>query len=77
MPKKPKTLPKSRTFVVSIKKCDHGSWQGSLEWIEGSKKISFRSALELIKLMDSAVTAGNASKDLDQDIDRKGINHHE
>lgn len=63
MPKKTKTLPKSRTFVVSIKKCDHGSWQGSLEWIEGSKKISFRSALELIKLMDSAVTAGDTSKD--------------
>lgn len=43
------------SFVVEIK-CTHNStWQGTVTWVETQKKQSFRSALELIKLMDSAI----------------------
>ena len=48
------------TFIVKIKQCQNATWQGSVEWINNNgKKMSqsfFRSALELICLMDSAVS---------------------
>ena len=45
------------TFVVSILYTQHSSWQGSIDWIsKGEKKTKcFRSALELIRLIDDAV----------------------
>jgi len=33
----------------------HASWQGGVLWVEGKAEQSFRSALELILLMDSAL----------------------
>lgn len=41
------------TFVVEIKYRENATWQGNVEWVEGGKKQTFRSALELIKLIDS------------------------
>ena len=35
----------------------HASWQGELLWLEKDARQSFRSALELITLMDSALRA--------------------
>lgn len=43
------------TFLVEIKSCKNQSWQGRLTWIEENKTSNFRSALELMKIMDSAV----------------------
>ena len=45
------------TFVVKIKQSQHATWQGSVDWIgrDGKKSQFFRSALELICLLDSAV----------------------
>ena len=43
------------TFLVEILSCENHSWQGRLTWVEKQKIENFRSALELIKLMDSAV----------------------
>ena len=45
------------TFVVKIKQKQHATWQGSVDWIshDGTKTQYFRSALELICLLDSAV----------------------
>lgn len=31
------------------------SWQGTVKWVEGKKEVPFQSAIELIKLMDSAM----------------------
>lgn len=48
-------MKKEKTFVVQIKDTQSGTWQGTVLWVEEEKKEVFRSALELIKLMDSAV----------------------
>lgn len=50
------------TFVVRMMYRQHSSWQGEVTWIDREKKEYFRSAMELIKLLDSAV---NASKEND------------
>lgn len=44
------------TFLVEIKSCKNQSWQGRLTWIEKNQSANFRSALELMKIMDSAVS---------------------
>ena len=46
---------KSGTFVVHIKCCENATWQGDVTWAEENKKESFRSALELIRLIDGAL----------------------
>lgn len=46
---------KNTTFIIEIKSNQYNSWQGSIEWIEGKRMESFRSVLELVKLMDSAL----------------------
>ncbi len=43
------------TFKVKVLFRQSASWQGTLSWVEGRQESSFRSALELIKLMDSAL----------------------
>jgi len=43
------------TFVLRILFGQHTSWQGILTWPEGKKEEKFRSALELLFLMDSAL----------------------
>lgn len=43
------------TFIVRILFRQNASWQGSVTWVENNKEESFRSALELILLMDSAM----------------------
>ena len=43
------------TFAVRILFRQNASWQGSVTWLEGGAEQSFRSALELILLMDSAL----------------------
>lgn len=44
------------TFAVRILFRQNASWQGSVTWLEGGREESFRSVLELIFLMDSALT---------------------
>lgn len=43
------------TFVVRILNTDNATWQGTVAWTEGKKTIPFRSALELLRLIDGAV----------------------
>lgn len=45
------------TFVLKILFRQHTSWQGSVVWKERKREESFRSVLELIHLMDSALRA--------------------
>ncbi len=46
---------KRATFSVRILFRQNASWQGSVTWLEGGMEQSFRSALELIFLMDNAL----------------------
>ena len=44
-----------QTFVVEVIDQQNASWQGSVNWVNTGKKEHFRSALELIRLIDSAL----------------------
>ena len=43
------------TFSLSVRFRQHNSWQGTLTWLEGGKTQGFRSVLEMIILLDSAM----------------------
>lgn len=43
------------TFTVKVLFRQGASWQGKISWSEGKEEMSFRSALEMVKLMDSAL----------------------
>lgn len=45
------------TFVVQVQFCQNSSWQGTIAWTEQKKEQRFRSALELVKLIDEALAA--------------------
>ena len=57
-----------QTFVVEVIDQQNASWQGTVNWINTGKKENFRSALELIRLIDSALL--NEQKD--GDAEKKG-----
>ncbi len=44
------------TFSIRVLFRQNASWQGSVRWLEGRQEQSFRSALELIFLIDSVLT---------------------
>ncbi len=46
---------KQKSFMIVIKNNQNSSWQGTIHWVEENKDSHFRSALEMIKLIDSAV----------------------
>ena len=45
----------SQSFIVNIKCAQNHTWQGNLTWVEQKKTLAFRSVLEMIKLIDSAI----------------------
>ena len=48
---------KKCSFVVQIMGMQNQTWQGTVTWLNGKHTEAFRSLLELIKLMDSAVNS--------------------
>ncbi len=46
---------KLATFDIRLLFRQHTSWQGTVTWVEGRGEQSFRSVLELILLVDSAL----------------------
>lgn len=46
---------KGQSFLIKIKSTQHHTWQGTVQWIEKNETIPFRSALELLRLLDSAI----------------------
>lgn len=51
----------SQSFVIEVKSQENHTWQGTITWVEGKKKENFRSALELMRLIDSTL-AGESDK---------------
>lgn len=49
------------TFAVRILFRQNASWQGSVTWLEGRQEKSFRSVLELILLMDNALSCAQSA----------------
>ena len=56
------------TFIVKILNQQNSTWQGTITWVEEQRTQNFRSALELLKLIDGA---------LDENVDIKGGNYEE
>ena len=56
------------TFVIKILNKQHSTWQGSITWVEEQRIENFRSALELLKLIDGA---------LEEEIKVEGGHHEE
>ena len=46
---------KTATFTLKVLFRQNASWQGTVTWLEGRREQNFRSVLELILLMDSAI----------------------
>ena len=62
---RPETVPMPKgdlaTFDLRVLFRQNASWQGSVAWREGRSEESFRSVLELLLLLDSAVSAGRVA----------------
>ena len=43
------------TFFLNVRYRQNSSWQGSVTWVEEQREQHFRSALELLKLIDGAL----------------------
>ena len=48
------------TFVVNVQYRQNSTWQGNVVWAEKNVTQNFRSALELLKLIDSALSDSGA-----------------
>lgn len=52
---KDSTTAKRGTFLLNIYNRQNATWQGTVTWVDKNEKQQFRSALELIKLIESAL----------------------
>ncbi|MFR1804592.1 MAG: hypothetical protein ACLUDH_09265 [Faecalispora sporosphaeroides] len=50
------------TFVINVLYRNASTWQGNLHWLEGDKESAFRSEIELLSLMGSAMDLTKAKK---------------
>ena len=53
------------TFVIRVQHRQHSSWQGRVTYLDEDKTVYFRSALELIKIIDGTLDkAEEADKEI-------------
>lgn len=60
-----KKMNKKPTFLIQMLDNQNMTWQGTITFLDDNQKLPFRSVLELIKLMDSAISASEFSEDAD------------
>ncbi|MCL1805927.1 MAG: hypothetical protein FWG28_08040 [Clostridiales bacterium] len=51
-----KKMSKKPTFLIQMLDSQNMTWQGTVTFLDNNQKLPFRSVLELIKLMDSAIS---------------------
>lgn len=51
------------SFVIHVQHCENATWQGTVVWAEKNITKRFRSALELLRLIDSALNAPEESEE--------------
>jgi len=54
-------------FVVQILDQEYGTWQGRVTWADRNKTKYFRSAFELIKLVEGALNSSDSEIGFDDD----------
>lgn len=47
---------KKATFIIQVQFRQNATWQGTITWMDKKKTQRFRSVLEMIKLMDGAIS---------------------
>ena len=52
------------TFIIKVEESQRGTWQGKVVWAEAETTEHFRSALELLQLVDEAINAAKVSDGL-------------
>ncbi len=62
------SIKNKNTFIVKLDNCQRETWQGEIVWADENRTERFRSALELIKLMDEAMNKSAAASSFDQEI---------
>lgn len=64
---------KKGTFLITIEFRERATWQGRITWAEENKSICFRSALEMMRLLDEAgETDGRTWEDAKEAVRRTG-----
>lgn len=48
-------LKEGTRFIVDIRCRENATWQGEVRWVNQNKQCNFRSALELLKLIDGTL----------------------
>ena len=46
---------KPTSFLIEVRYQQHQTWQGTITWLGAMKKVNFRSEMEMIRLVDSAL----------------------
>lgn len=59
---------KRGTFIIRVEQRQHSSWQGRVTWMEKGETVVFRSALELLKIMDRALMQSPGNDNLQEDF---------
>lgn len=60
------------TFIIHVKYRQNATWQGEVIWADKKKKKCFRSALELLKMIDSAMEQGTIGAEESSESKEKG-----
>lgn len=68
--KKTPAARKGDVFVIDVKFRQNATWQGTVRHNESGQEMSFRSALELLKMMDDAM---DQSHPRDGPVDKKDV----
>ena len=50
------------TFIINIKSRHNATWQGTITWADENKVQNFRSALELLTMIDGALDENDTEK---------------
>lgn len=55
----PRSSVEADTFVVDVKFRQNATWQGTVKWAGQNQEVCFRSALELMKIIDGVLAANH------------------
>ena len=53
----------AQIFEITVRFMQNHTWQGEIKWLQGNQSQHFRSALEMIMLMDEALTNGEEDRE--------------
>lgn len=61
------------TFIIRVEQRQHSSWQGRVTWVEEGKTENFRSALELLKMIDGALDGRDIKENAEEENQERAV----